>query len=184
MCGSGILKNLQSSEGKSVARVWMAPRTWASPGHHGAGWRNSAVNRGCNLKLRGCLVCAWSVFSCEHPGNRAPQSLLICCLDLHHPAYICVRICFILSTWILTFESVSISDTTVGRIFFWMSNALKEFYFICTYVCIFLFHILVIQAERKRDKTKHSFEFQLQAICLLIVSLSWNSNLDGICFRS
>ena len=69
----------QITEGKSVARVWMAPRTWASPGHHGAGWRNSAVNRGRNLKLRGCLVCAWSVFSCEHPGNRAPQSLLICC---------------------------------------------------------------------------------------------------------
>ena len=132
------------TEGKSVALVWMAPRTWASLGYHGAGWRNSAVNRGRNLKLRGCLVCAWSVFSYERPGNRAPQSVLICCSALHHPAYICVHIWFILSTQILTFKSVSISDTTVGRIFFWMLNALREFYFICTYVCIFLFHILVI----------------------------------------
>ena len=79
------------SEGKSVALVWMAPRTWASLGYHGAGWRNSAVNRGRNLKLRGCLVCAWSVFSCERPGNRGPQSVLICCSALHHPAYICVQ---------------------------------------------------------------------------------------------
>lgn len=96
-------------------------------GYGGADWRRTAPNRGCNLKLKGSLVWpwAWSLFSCEHPGYRGPQSVLICPLSLHHTAYIYVYICFILSTQILTFMSVSISDTTVGRIFFWMSIALR-----------------------------------------------------------
>lgn len=96
-------------------------------GYGGADWRRTAPNRGCNLKLRGSLVWpwAWSLFSYEHPGYRAPQSVLICPLSLHHTAYTYVYICFILSTQILTFMSVFISDTTVGRIFFWMSIALR-----------------------------------------------------------
>lgn len=139
-CGSEVLKSSQHPVelGRQECGLWrMAPGTWASPHWGKAG--PTGGGKLCSETVTG----NWEVLSSGPKLDHllsvsllgaGHESMLLGPLSLHLTAYIYVYVCFILSTKILIFMSVSIFDTTAGRLFFLISVGLREF---ILYFCMY-----------------------------------------------